>query len=89
MSNLAPFFTWRQFSQKLFDNFFSIYVRSFSRRVLINCQKMVRKVTKKVKRGCFAAFCQLSQKRSDNVSLVLAYSFLGMILINCQEMGFH
>ena len=33
-------FTLRQFSQKLFDNFFSIYARSFPRRVLMNYQKM-------------------------------------------------
>ena len=36
----GSFFTWRQFSQKLFDNFFSMYARSFPRRVLMNCQKM-------------------------------------------------
>ena len=36
----GSFFTWRQFSQKLFDNFFSIYARSFPRRVLMDCQKM-------------------------------------------------
>ena len=39
-SNLAPFLLGRQFSQKLFDNFFSIYARSFPRKVLMNCQKM-------------------------------------------------
>ena len=33
-------FTWRQFSQKLFNNFFSIYAISFPRRVLMHCQKM-------------------------------------------------
>ena len=32
-------FTWRQFSQKLFDNF-SLYAGTFTRRVLMNCQKM-------------------------------------------------
>ena len=36
----GSFFTWRQFSQKLFDNFFSIYARSFPRRVIMNCQKI-------------------------------------------------
>ena len=39
-SNLAPFFTWRQFFRKPFDNFFSIYAGSFTRRVLMNCQNM-------------------------------------------------
>ena len=39
-SNLAPFLLGGKFSQKLFDNFFSIYARSFPRRVQINCQKM-------------------------------------------------
>ena len=38
-SNLAPFFTWRQLSQKLFDNLFFIYARSFPRRVLMNWSK--------------------------------------------------
>ena len=36
----GPFSTWRQFSQKPFDNFFSILSWSFPRRVLMDCQKM-------------------------------------------------
>ena len=36
----GSFFTWKQFPQKLFDNFISIYARSFPRRVLMKCQKM-------------------------------------------------
>ena len=96
-SNLAPFFTWRQFSQKLFDNFFSIYAGSFTRRVLMNCQKIrfdwitlkvIFEGSKGVKFGCFNTFYQFSQKHSDNFYLFLIYSFLGMILINCQEMDF-
>ena len=39
-SNLARFLLGGNFLKKLFDNFFSIYARSFPRRVLMNCQQM-------------------------------------------------
>ena len=57
----GPFSIWRQFSQKLFDNFFSILSWNFPRRVLMDCQKIHFsrfERLKKVKFGCFATFCQ-------------------------------
>ena len=38
--NFGAFFYFEAISQKLFDNLFSIYARSFPRRVLMNCQNM-------------------------------------------------
>ena len=42
MPNLANSFTLRQFSQKLFNNFFSIDARSFPRRVMMDCLRLFR-----------------------------------------------
>ena len=43
---------------------------------------------KKVKFGCFAAFCQFSQKRFDNFSLYFVHSFLGMDFIELFKKSF-
>ena len=76
MSNLALFFTWRLFSEKLFYNLFSLGM-SLPRRVLMNCQKMDfigsialkvifqgSKGQKKYQIWLFC-FCQFSQKQSS------------------------
>ena len=91
----GPFSTWRQFSQKLFDNFFSIL--SFSqwgcwwtatRWIWLNhskCHFSRSERSKKVKFGCFATFFKNGWK---TVLYFVVHSFLGMLLINCKEMDF-